>query len=497
MLGKKVIVGSSIFALSKFTQRLIGLVSTLILARLLTPEDFGLVAICAIFIAFTTELSQSGNEEYIIQKQELKDSDLHTAWTFSFILRVVFFFLILIMAPTISDYFDKPELQLALSILSLTLIISGLQNPGLILLRRNINYKPIFWLNFSTKFLSFLFVITYAYFERTFWAIIFGDIVRATIASIGSYLVTKNKVGLSLVNIKEQWVYVKWLIPKSLLGFTRSQIDKVILSATLSIEDLGKYHLARSLVDLPGNNFLVPITEPLLAAFAKFKTNKVKLNFNFQVSHLMLSIITFPIVGLFYFFPSSIVTAILGDKWLEIVPCLPILSFLLVSWAGGRLIQIYCLALGKTRFIFFYNAFSFVVTLVVLLTLELRSLYDFSLAYVSVGLVLYFILINLIAKRHEIKKFKLLSLSIPPFMAVIIAGLCTQVIIPEKLPVALTLILSCVVFSLIYLAIIYMVFYFFCRTQLEHSYVRGLILSTFKKKRIEIPDIKQSKYGAK
>jgi len=481
MLGNKVIVGSSIFALSKFTQRLIGLVSTLILARLLTPEDFGLVAICAIFIAFTTELSQSGNEEYIIQKQELEDSDLHTAWTFSFILRVVFFLLILIMAPTISDYFDKPELQLALSIVSLTLIISGLQNPGLILLRRNINYKPIFWLTFISKFLSFLFVITYAYFERTYWAILFGDIVRASIACLGSYLITKNKVGISLTNIKEQWIYVRWLIPKSLLGFTRSQIDKVILSATLSFEDLGKYHLARSLVDLPGNNFLVPITEPLLAAFAKFKTNKEKLNFSFQISHLMLSIITFPIVGLFYFFPSSIVTVILGDKWLEIIPCLSILSFLLVSWAGGRLIQIYCLALGKTRFIFLYNAISFVVMLVVLLTLELRSLYDFALAYVSVGMVLYLFLINVIAKRHAIKRSKLFTLSIPPLLAVIIAGLCTQVIISENLPNVLALLLSCIVFSLIYLVILYMVFFFFCREQLEHSYVRGLILSTLKK----------------
>jgi O-antigen/teichoic acid export membrane protein len=196
----------------------------------------------------------------------------------------------------------------------------------------------------------------------------------------------------------------------------------------------------------------------------------------------MLSVITFPIVGLFYFFSSSIVTVILGDKWVEVIPCLPVLSFLLISWAGGRLIQTYCLALGETRFIFFYNAFSFVIMLVALLTLELRSLYAFSLAYVSTGLVLYFILINLISKRHGIKIFRLLNLSIPPFFAVIIAGLCTQVIIPDDFPIALILILSCIVFSLIYLVIIYMVFYLFCRTQLEHSYVNGLIVNTFKKK---------------
>jgi len=114
-LTSQLLKSSSILLCMKLFQRGLGLISTLILARLLTPEDFGIVAIATLVVYLFEILAFAGKEQYLIQKTCVTNSDLNTAWTIDIILKSLLFLLFLISIEFIVEYYDKPMLGNALS----------------------------------------------------------------------------------------------------------------------------------------------------------------------------------------------------------------------------------------------------------------------------------------------------------------------------------------------------------------------------------------------
>ena len=107
MIAAKGLLGSAAFSSgAKFISRIIGLFSTLILARILTPSDFAMIAIIAIVLHLFDVLSHTGSEQYIVQKSVVIDADLNTAWTLDILLKTSMFFVLLLMAPFVANFFN-------------------------------------------------------------------------------------------------------------------------------------------------------------------------------------------------------------------------------------------------------------------------------------------------------------------------------------------------------------------------------------------------------
>ncbi len=106
MIAAKGLLGSAAFSSgAKFISRIIGLFSTLILARILTPSDFAMIAIIAIVLHLFDVLSHTGSEQYIVQKSVVIDADLNTAWTLDILLKTSMLFVLLLMAPFVANFF--------------------------------------------------------------------------------------------------------------------------------------------------------------------------------------------------------------------------------------------------------------------------------------------------------------------------------------------------------------------------------------------------------
>ena len=145
-LGKKIVSSSLLMMSVRMIQRSLGLISTLILARLLLPEDFGIVAISAILLRFATVLSNSGIQQYIPQKDDIDDEDLNTAWSIDLSLKFVLWMFLIFGAPLVGWFYDNNEVVTVIQVVSIVVFLRALQNPGLHLLRRNLTYSSIFWL---------------------------------------------------------------------------------------------------------------------------------------------------------------------------------------------------------------------------------------------------------------------------------------------------------------------------------------------------------------
>ena len=316
-LLQNVIKSSSFLIASKMLQRLIGLISIMVLARLLTPDDFAVVALTAIIIYFFDMLSNVGTEQYIIQKTEVTHQDLNTAWTIDLISKGILWLILISSASAMSDYFEQPQLQHAIYVMSLLLPINALKNPGTFLLKSELNYKSLFCLTLIQKLSSFFVVITIAFISPSFWALIIADLIASLIFLIGSYQIHSFRPSLSLIKGGEQWLFSKWLLLKGIVGYIRSQIDTLFISKLFSPAILGQYYMVRNVSMLANHNILAPAIEPLLAAFKTQKSDKDALSFQVRVSLFVVSLIITPISFFIWYFPEPIIDTLLGEQWVS------------------------------------------------------------------------------------------------------------------------------------------------------------------------------------
>ena len=282
---------------------------------LLTPADFGIIAMVAVTLHFFDLLSDVGNQQYLVQKDKVTVDDFNTAWSIEIIMKVLLAAVLFIVAPWIADFFSEPRLILAIQVITVVLPIKALKNPALTQLARDLDYKKLVYLQVLQKLLSFVAVIIVVFINTSYWALIVGDVTAAIVFTGGSYYIVRYRPKWSLMHIKEQWQFSQWLLFRSILGYFRAQLDIGFVSKFFGSTLVGGYNMTRELALMPASNLLIPALEPLLAAIAKSKHDAQIIAYRVRFSLFFLLIIIVPLSVFIWFFSYEIVNVILGHQW--------------------------------------------------------------------------------------------------------------------------------------------------------------------------------------
>jgi len=376
----KVVQSSSLLLGLQLVQRSLGIISTLVLARLLAPEDFGIIALVTIVLQFFELLVDTGNQQYIVQKASVSPQDLNTAWSLDIVIKSSIALVVILSSPWIASYLDTKELALALSVAALTLPIRALKTPGLMMLARDINYRPLFRLTLWQKGLSFVAVMTYALIHASYWAFILGNLVSALVLAIGSYRVDSFRPRWSLDRAREQWSFSRWLLLRGMVGFTRSQIDNLIVSKLFGTVSLGGYNLVREVSLMPALSAIIPMTEPLLASIAQVRNEPENLAYRIRLSLAVLGSLLVPVTVFIWSYPELIVGVLLGDKWQAYGPLLQPFSLLFFTFCLFSLVSDSVIALGRVKGLFLFDSLSTAMIIAVLLTFSTGSLAELAWA---------------------------------------------------------------------------------------------------------------------
>lgn len=354
----KVLKSAGLLLGIQVVQRGLGIISTLILARLLAPEHFGIIALVTIALQFFELLVETGNQQYIVQKETLDDEDLNTAWSMDILIKSSISVLVIASAPALARWFEQPLLAAALSVAALALPIRALKTPGMMRLAREINYRPLFRLTLWQKGLSFLTVISIAFIHPSHWAIIAGNLVSAAILAAGSYKVDHHRPRWTLSRFRQQWGFSQWLLMRGIVGFTRSQIDNLLVSRFFGTSQLGGYNLVREVSLLPALSAIIPMSEPLLAAIAESKSSATALAYRVRLSlGLMISLLA-PITTFMYLYPELIIQVLLGSQWTDVAPLLRPFSLFFLTFCLFALISDAIIAQGRVKMLFWFDVIS-------------------------------------------------------------------------------------------------------------------------------------------
>lgn len=257
---------------AKFAQRIIGLVSMIILARLLDPVDFAIVAMSALVIHFCDSLTMTGSGPYLISKDELDDDDIHSAWTLELLLKAAVWGVLFLSVPAIVEFYDRPELKPVLYAATTILLINAARSPGLHLLKRELEYRSFSILTVTQKLVSFGVVMAIVLVKPTYWALVIGDIASALTLTIGSYLIHSYRPKFSIKKIKEQFAFSRWILLRGSVGFSKAQMDAFLVAKFFTAPELGVFHLTRNLSNMP-NEIIAPAIHPIVAPLSRSRAN--------------------------------------------------------------------------------------------------------------------------------------------------------------------------------------------------------------------------------
>lgn len=325
-LRSAVLKGAAWSVVLRWSMRLLGLVSTFILARLLTPADFGLVAMGMLVVGFVEAWLYFGLDTALIQNQRATREHYDTAWTLRLLQSVVVAAGVAFAAPYAAKYFNEPRVVPVIWTLCLVLPISASGNIGVIAFRKDLAFDKEFKLNVTGKLLGFFVTIGAALWLRNYWALVIGTLGGAAFGCVLSYVMHAYRPWFSLAKVRELWSFSQWMLVRSLGHFAEMKADETIVGGMGSAREMGLYSVASELGRLPGSEIAAPLNQALVPGFAKLQEEPGRLAAAYLNVLGTVSAVTLPAsIGL-ALVAKEAVLVLMGPQWLEAVPLLTLLA---------------------------------------------------------------------------------------------------------------------------------------------------------------------------
>jgi O-antigen/teichoic acid export membrane protein len=325
---------------------LLGLVRSVIMARFLLAEDFGLFGMALTVVTGLAALSNIGLDISVIKAKFKDDAQLakhlDTLWTVDLIRRLLLGLLMLALALPAAKFYGEPRVAQLLLVLSVLPLIQGFQNIGLMIHRRGVHFQKIVWLELSTNLLTAIATIALVLWTRNVWALVLSQLVSALIGVALSYVfhAYRPRPRLDKRSVSIALDFGKYAFVMGVLGYIMSMADNVLIGRLYSAALLGTYVIAYNLAVLPLHgvgNAIVNVTFPAYAEIAGGELKRLERAFVrvFAVSSILLTLTT----ALLLLLGEEIVVFLYGSKWRAAGTILRILALLVFCKGHAMLVS--------------------------------------------------------------------------------------------------------------------------------------------------------------
>jgi O-antigen/teichoic acid export membrane protein len=327
-LKKKVIRGGFwVFSL-RILDRAFQFIRTIILARLLAPEDFGLMGIALLAMSALESFSQTGVLQALIQKNENVENYLDTAWTIQVIRGTAIALILFFGAPLVGTFFGEPNAIPLTRALALSELFKGLTHIGVVYFQKDLEFKKQFAYQISGTITDLLISIPVALLLRNPWALIIGSVAGNFIRLIFSFIVSSRPLSFKLNKkySKHLYNFGKYIFLQSIILFLLTQGDDAFVGKYLGTAALGIYQLAYLISNITATEFTHVISSITFPAYSKIQHKPNSLIKALKMTLGFTALITFPVAGGIFILAPEFTQLFLGNQWLGAVSIIQILS---------------------------------------------------------------------------------------------------------------------------------------------------------------------------
>ncbi len=405
--------------------RFIGLISTVILARLLTPEDFGIVAMASIVIGLLYSLSEFGVDAYLIRETNLNKKYYDTAWTLNIIQHTIVALSLVALSPFAAKYFNDSRVTPVINLLAIGAFIQGFENIGVVFFRKELNFKKDFRFNITKRILLFFVTIGLAFELKSYWALAISNVVGSLLGVLISFLIHSYRPRLSfykLINMLRFSIYAMIL---NIGKFINNKLDVIVIGGMSNTSYLGTYNISSELSAMATKEVVVPIGRGLFPNFSKLSEQPKKLQEAFLYSLSVIAILCFPLgIGL-WVVTEDFVLVVLGYQWLKAIP---LIKWLVIYGTLSSLIDVMngsiMLVIHRERLSAFIMWLRVSVFTGLVLVAGLYFGEEYIAPAVALSSIVFFpVVIFSLSRSLKVKYLEVISVLIRPILAALLMAL--------------------------------------------------------------------------
>ena len=311
----------------RIVNKLFSLARLIILARILAPDDFGLMGIAFLAMSTLETFSQTGFQAALIQKKKNIESYLDTAWTVLILRGLLLFGILYFAAPFVASFFDTPEAKQIIQVIGFSMLFQAFTNIGVIYFQKELKFDKEFIYQFAETSANFIVAISAVLILRNVWALVFGMLAGSAARCFMSYLIHpyRPRLSLDLGKAKELFGFGKWIFGSSILIFLITQGDDIFVGKLLGVTALGFYQVAFRISNMPATEITHVISQVTFPAYSKLQDDIPKLREAYLKILEVTAFLSFPIAGLIFVLAPDFTRIFLGEKWMPMVPAMQVL----------------------------------------------------------------------------------------------------------------------------------------------------------------------------
>jgi len=311
----------------RIVNRGFSLIRLIILARILSPNDFGLMGIALLTMSTLETFSQTGFQAALIQKKEDIESYLNSAWTVLILRGFALFIILYFIAPYAALFFDAPKAKSIIRVIGFAVLFRAFNNIGITYFKKELEFNKEFIYQFSGTLADFIVAILAVLILRNVWALVFGLLAGNIVRCVMSYFIHPYRPHLSsdLKKIKELFGFGKWIFVQTIVLFFLTQGDDAFVGKIIGTTALGFYQLAYQISNMPATEITHVVSQVTFPAYSKLQEHGDKLKKALTKTLKLTTFITIPIASGIFILAPEFTRAFLGDKWMQMVPAMQVM----------------------------------------------------------------------------------------------------------------------------------------------------------------------------
>lgn len=421
----------------------ISVVVQIVLARILSPNDYGLIGYLTIFLMVSDVFIQQGFTTALIQKKNADDTDNSSVFFANIMMSLTLYGILFFAAPYIAKFYREPSLTLITRVLSLNIIIGSTSAVHNALLSKKLEFKKSFIRSLSNIFVYGTVGIVLALKGFGVWALVLGKIAGQCVGTITLWVTVKwhPKRLLSFERLKNLFNYSSKVLGTNLLSTIFNNINVLIIGRIYNTADVAFYQRGQSIPQLIMTTFDGSFSEVLYPTFSLLQNDSSKVKSALRRSVRLSMYICCPLMIGLYVIAEPLTLVLLTEKWLSSVPFLKLTCIICLFWPLN--IRIHALnALGESALSFKMSIFDKVLVIISLVICSRYSVLMILYGNIIVNVLEFFVFSIIMKKKIGYSLFETLQDILPSLLIAVVMGILINLVKYLSLPAIVTLVVQ-------------------------------------------------------
>jgi len=320
MIGRKVALSSALLGGGQIIAKGLDTIALVVVARFLTPADFGLVALASAVLLIANAVTDLPVSDVLVQRKDLNPRDLDAAFTLTLARGLFIALALLVLSAPVAAFYHDPRLVPILCVLAIAPAASGLSSPMMVRYSRDVNYVPLAAMQIVGKVAAFVASVAVAYATRSYWAIVAGLVAAPVLPMLMTHILAPWRPRLSFKGARSIVQFAGWVTFSRMIVTLNQQADRFFVGGILGKTQLGYYSLGSDVASTATYALAGPVTQPLFAGFARIHDDHERLASAYLKGQQMMMAFVLPAGAGLACLAAPVVTVLLGARWAPVVP---------------------------------------------------------------------------------------------------------------------------------------------------------------------------------